>query len=232
MLQNKSIRVEHLVYLIIIFVITLSFFLVISFGDLPNANGMLAVAGTVSSIILAVIAIVMSLIDVAGQRQSIIDLKETAEKLDEATNATHIKMDETIMQLSELEAIKDQIILDAEENKKWKDEILYELTEITNKESNQTLEDIIVKLKEEKEETDLWKYKFSKESFSRNVMKVLSDLKRNSKKDVFDYDYIIIFLSGHFFYETKVKFEHTLERLHNEGKIMISPPNNTIKILG
>lgn len=154
MLKDKTVRVEHLVYMIIIFVITLSFFLVIAFGEMPGSNNMLAVAGTVSSIILAVIAIVMSLIDVAGQRQSIIDLKETAESLSKTTIYTQDKMEETVKQLENLQMLKDHLVENIQEYKYFKDDVLTKLNEISNNDPenlSQTIKEIIEDTKNDEE---------------------------------------------------------------------------------
>lgn len=71
--MKEYVRTSHLVYIIIISIIVLSFFLVIAFGGTDNASTTMGTASTVSSLILSVIAIVLSLVDVAGQRQSMID---------------------------------------------------------------------------------------------------------------------------------------------------------------
>ncbi|UQZ53290.1 hypothetical protein C2H96_01680 [Bacillus subtilis] len=79
--EINTIGVSHLVYNIIILVLIMSGFIVYSFGGDAEAGNKMNLAATVTSIILAVIAIVLTLIDVAGQRQSIFDLKETADNL-------------------------------------------------------------------------------------------------------------------------------------------------------
>lgn len=81
-MKEKKISVVHLYYIIVIGIIVNSFFLVIAFGGSENASTMMSTAATVSSLILSVIAIVMTLVDVAGQRESIINIKETADKLE------------------------------------------------------------------------------------------------------------------------------------------------------
>lgn len=81
-MKDKQISVVHLFYMIIIALILMSFLLVIAFGGSKNANAMMGTASTVSSLILSVIAIVMTIVDLAGQRNTVSDLKETADKLE------------------------------------------------------------------------------------------------------------------------------------------------------
>lgn len=109
----KKIGVSHLVYIIIIFVIVLSFFLVIAFGGTKNASTMMGTASTVSSLILSVIAIVLSLLDVAGQRDSMVDLKETAEKLSETNETAFTLINNLIEKLASFEYEQEQIITSA-----------------------------------------------------------------------------------------------------------------------
>jgi uncharacterized integral membrane protein len=121
--MKEYIRTGHLVYIIIIAIIVLSFFLVIAFGNTPNASVAMGTASTVSSLILSVIAIVLSLIDVAGQRQSIVDLKETAEKLT-TSNVTSQELNKDLMvRLEEITLLRDQLVEQITINTEWKEDI-------------------------------------------------------------------------------------------------------------
>lgn len=81
-MKGKTVSVVHLIYLVIIAIIVLAFFLVFAFRDRDNAGNLISAASTVSSLILSVIAIIMTIVDSAGQRNTISDLKETADKLE------------------------------------------------------------------------------------------------------------------------------------------------------
>lgn len=93
-MKKGYVRVSHLFYIIIIAVIILAFFLVIAFGGSENASTMIGTASTVSSLILSVIAIVMTIVDVAGQRDTVSDIKETAEKLESNLNTVNEGIEE------------------------------------------------------------------------------------------------------------------------------------------
>ncbi|MDG0765401.1 hypothetical protein ACSQ7W_14265 [Bacillus halotolerans] len=137
--MNKKIGISHIVYLVIIFVILLSFILVIAFGGSDIAGAQMNVAATVTSIILAVIAIVLTLIDVAGQRQSVIDLKETAESLTETADslkesneAANNLIKDAIEKIEELDTMKTLMTQIFEMNTAFKDETIEKLQEIKN----------------------------------------------------------------------------------------------------
>ncbi|MFK9120512.1 hypothetical protein ACJEBK_27250 [Peribacillus frigoritolerans] len=110
--NNKKgyIRVGHLVYIIIIAVIVLAFFLVFALGDTDSASTTIGTASTVSSLILSVIAIVMTLIDVAGQRQSMVDLKETADKLQKSNEYAGNLTEKLVSQIADLQDTREQMV--------------------------------------------------------------------------------------------------------------------------
>lgn len=73
----------HLIYIIICMVIVILAILGITIWDKEDAGIGLNNAATASSIVLAVVAIVMTIVDIAGQRKTVSDLRDTAETLEE-----------------------------------------------------------------------------------------------------------------------------------------------------
>lgn len=132
-MKKDGIAVSHLVYIIIIFVIVLSFFLVIAFGGTKNAGTMMGTASTVTSLILSVIAIVLSLIDVAGQRQSMVDLKETADKLHESNESSAALVQDLTAQMEALQEMKEQMITAVAESEEWRKGLIGEIKELKEK---------------------------------------------------------------------------------------------------
>ncbi|WP_336865277.1 hypothetical protein [Peribacillus frigoritolerans] len=108
--KKGYIRVGHLVYIIIIAVIVLAFFLVFALGDSKTASTTIGTASTVSSLILSVIAIVMTLIDVAGQRQSMVDLKETADQLQKSNESASELTENLITQIANFQDVREQMV--------------------------------------------------------------------------------------------------------------------------
>ncbi|MFD1168159.1 hypothetical protein [Oceanobacillus caeni] len=142
-LGNKGyISVSHLVYIIIIFVIVLSFFLIIAFGGTDNASNMMGTASTVSSLILSVIAIVMTLIDVAGQRQSIMDLKETADKLRVTNKSAYDLIQDLTVKMADLHELRESMVKIMTESDEWKKEFVNEIKDIIKDKEEVNSDDI------------------------------------------------------------------------------------------
>ena len=139
--KQGYIRVSHLVYIIIIAIIVLSFFLVIAFGGSDTASTTMGTASTVSSLILSVIAIVLSLIDVAGQRQSLVDLKETAEKLHKTNEIATDVIEEVVQKMLELQHMKDQMVEAITESAEWKKELVEKIESLKDQ-GNYKAEDL------------------------------------------------------------------------------------------
>ncbi|MGG1379608.1 hypothetical protein ABE306_06290 [Bacillus velezensis] len=108
--MKKQVSTVHLYYLIIVSTLLISFIAILAFGKNPEAGDQMNVAATVTSIILAVIAIIMTLVDVAGQRQSIIELKETAERLKESDTVAQEMIENAINSLADFEKTKESLI--------------------------------------------------------------------------------------------------------------------------
>ncbi|WP_456289711.1 hypothetical protein M1D70_09320 [Paenibacillus sp. AK002] len=73
----------HFIYIIICLVIVILAILAYTIWDNEAAGVGLNNAATASSIVLAVVAIVMTIVDIAGQRKTVSDLRDTAETLEE-----------------------------------------------------------------------------------------------------------------------------------------------------
>jgi hypothetical protein len=101
--QSKMINQLHLIYPLIIAIILIVTLTSFYFGGGVKAGEMVSFASTLSSIILSVIAIIMTIVDLAGQRSTVYDLKETAEKLE--TNLI-----KTTQGIDEVQNLKDELM--------------------------------------------------------------------------------------------------------------------------
>ncbi|MBU8970327.1 hypothetical protein KSS88_15840 [Bacillus altitudinis] len=124
---DKKISIGHFVYTTIIALLIITFILVFVFGDNKDAGNQVNVMATGISIILAVIAILMTLVDVAGQRQSIIDIKETAEKLMKNQKASDDALEKSIETLEFLSSFREEMLASVSEFKDLTEERLQEL---------------------------------------------------------------------------------------------------------
>ncbi|MCY0089119.1 MULTISPECIES: hypothetical protein [Bacillus amyloliquefaciens group] len=132
--MKKQVSTVHLYYLIIVSTLLISFIAILAFGKNPEAGDQMNVAATVTSIILAVIAIIMTLVDVAGQRQSIIELKETAERLKESDTVAQEMIENAINSLADFEKTKESLIESAVSS--FKEETIDKLQYIQQKGNN------------------------------------------------------------------------------------------------
>lgn len=127
MVKDKQIGVSHFVYVCIIALLIMSFILVFAFGGSQDAGNQVNVMATGISIILAVIAIFMTLVDVAGQRQSIIDIKETAEKLAESQTISQETVQKSIETLNELADFRKELLKSVSDYRNGTEELILEL---------------------------------------------------------------------------------------------------------
>ncbi|KRU14800.1 hypothetical protein AS142_18200 [Bacillus pumilus] len=127
MVKDKQIGVSHFVYVCIIALLIISFILVFAFGGSQDAGNQVNVMATGISIILAVIAIFMTLVDVAGQRQSIIDIKETAEKLAESQTISQETVQKSIETLNELADFRKELLKSVSDYRNGTEELILEL---------------------------------------------------------------------------------------------------------
>lgn len=88
----------HFIYIIICLVIVILAILAYTVWDNETAGVGLNNAATASSIVLAVVAIVMTIVDIAGQRKTVSDLRDTAETLEENLIQTNKSL-ETVSEL-------------------------------------------------------------------------------------------------------------------------------------
>ncbi|MCM3132369.1 hypothetical protein M3629_06205 [Paenibacillus polysaccharolyticus] len=93
----------HFIYIIVCLTLVILGILAMTIWDKEEAGIGLNNAATASSIVLAVVAIVMTIVDIAGQRSTISDLRDTAETLESNLNQTN----DNLRTLSELQ---DQLL--------------------------------------------------------------------------------------------------------------------------
>ncbi|MFD2172391.1 hypothetical protein [Tumebacillus lipolyticus] len=80
--EQKMIPRRDFIWMCVVFSLVLASVLIWTMGDSDNAGKYLSFAATVVSIVLAVIAIIMPLIDSAGQKQNISQMRDTVEDLE------------------------------------------------------------------------------------------------------------------------------------------------------
>ncbi|MGK9428909.1 hypothetical protein ACSSTO_02820 [Bacillus atrophaeus] len=144
--MKKQIGIVHLIYTIIISLMLITFIAILAFGKSTAAGNQMNVAATSISIILAVIAILMTLVDVAGQKQSMIDLKETAESLNKSNNEAQKMFQKSMQAVENFENLKETLIKSVDS---FKTETIERLEKIKLEGGTEELNTLIEKLEEE-----------------------------------------------------------------------------------
>ncbi|MBM0064942.1 hypothetical protein [Alkalicoccobacillus gibsonii] len=151
-MQNVYVNKLHLIYLLIIAGVVLLSFIAINHWTGDGASTALNNWATASSIVLAIVAIVMTLVDIAGQRNNIWDLKETSEMMRD--NLIKVQA-----QVADLTGIKETL--------------LSHMAEITA--SNEKLRDDITKFAEDVNKGDM-----TEEEQKKKSEELLNNLKKDN----------------------------------------------------
>jgi ABC-type multidrug transport system fused ATPase/permease subunit len=168
----KQINVVHLIYLSILFSVVLGFVIAIEFGPSPYAGEMLNFGATLSSIILAIVAILITLLDVVGQKSSILEIKESSKKIEEVMNKDEELMMKTEEQYHNLTTLTDQLANTMENNIELYTDVRKIVKESSDdKIDKNTLNSLIDEYEKKKDNP------VAKESKSKNVQKLMRKTK-------------------------------------------------------
>ncbi len=142
MVKYKQIGVVHLVYGCIIALLIITFTLAIAFGGNKDAGNQMNVMATGISVVLAVIAILMTLVDVAGQRQSIVDIKETAEKLTKTQEASQDALRLTLETIGNLNEFREELLSTVATYRSGTEDLIKSLSKKLSEKETVTKQDI------------------------------------------------------------------------------------------
>ncbi|MEH7798950.1 hypothetical protein ABEW02_13875 [Bacillus safensis] len=226
MVLDEKISIGHFVYTTIIALLIITFTLVLAFGGNKDAGNQVNVMATGISIILAVIAILMTLVDVAGQRQSIIDIKETAEKLMNNQKVSDETLEKSIETLEFLSNFKEEMLSSVTEFKDLTEE---RLKELLNKGTidKSDLDEALKYITRESSQLDSKlrfapKFNISADQID-NVFKNLIERVYPDTKKIFKE--LPVFMADVEFLYGKSSAKEMLKFLKNKNMIMINPKN-------
>lgn len=135
MLHKGYVNKYHLIYSLSILTMIIILLISFIFKSSENAGAMLGFAATLSSILLAIIAITITLIDVAGQRSNVLDVKNSVEELKNVSNDITVIVEEfevrNKLRDEEIFAFISQINKYNETNSKKFDDITNKLDQIS-----------------------------------------------------------------------------------------------------
>lgn len=191
--KDGYVSKHHLIYLLAIAGIIIVLLLSLLFQDSIYAGAMLSFAATLSSILLAVIAIIITLLDVAGQRSNILDVKTSVDQLKEVTeDITSITQEfEKKMYLRD-----KQLVSLIEDVDRKNQEIVIKFEDLTNKLNDiSATDDTMVKVEEVKNGLDQLKETIKGTNVKSFVEPLNSDIKANAIAEVYDInttDYVYV----------------------------------------
>ncbi|MCY7617510.1 hypothetical protein MH116_06425 [Bacillus pumilus] len=171
-MKGKKIGISHFVYACIIALLIILFISVFAFGGNEDAGNQVNVMATGISIILAVIAILMTLVDVAGQRQSIIDIKETAEKLAKSQSISQETIKKSIEALDELVDFRKELLKSVSDYKNGTEELIHQLFEKGEQSiSKEELQELLNKFNKKTSDLESKVQKISTVEYTENIRK-------------------------------------------------------------
>jgi len=138
--KQKMIPRRDFIYLCIILIITLIAVVTLTLGDSSRAGENLNFAATLTSIILADLAIVISLVDASGQKESIKDLREASDSINNSVENVKSVLDKTREQLQEVLVLRDEIIEKSQLNiSEFKTEFIIEIKKMIEESNGQNI---------------------------------------------------------------------------------------------
>lgn len=233
--NNKPVLINrlHLIYLLIIAAVIILSVLAINHWSGNNASVALSNWATASSIVLAVVAIVMTIVDVAGQRNNILDLKETSEMLKNNLN----KIEEQVV---EIDGIRETLLNSMgqvfESNEKLRSDFKQFLEKVktedlSEEEKEKLTNDYIKKLNKDKL-IDFWPISnesivqshFLHQHRVRDIKKIIMDL----DAETYSQDILMNLYKSRLPYFTEKSFKDAVKELKKEGKIDIDDKDRIV----
>lgn len=142
--QKGLINRLHLIYMIICSSIVILAILAMTIWQREGASTGLNNAATASSIVLAVVAIVMTIVDIAGQRKTVLELKETAEKLES-------NLIQTNKNLEIVGSLENQLVDHMQATQKSYDEIVKKISILQKQYESEGKENVVEDLEKLKD---------------------------------------------------------------------------------
>lgn len=125
--DQKFIPRRDFIYLCVILVIILIAVISYFLGDSSKAGENLNFGATAVSIVLAVVAIIMTIVDSAGQKENVFQMRKAAEHLSKSVEDEKVLIHEFSSELQKVVALKEELIVSIAETQDWRDSVLNQL---------------------------------------------------------------------------------------------------------
>jgi len=241
-MKDYQLRKRDFVYMLSIFVLILIFVIGNYYWRTESAGTTLNNVATGVSSVLAVVAILITLWDVAGQRNSIADIRETAEKLEKTQKSSHNLFEEMSSQIQSINNFKETIQESVDTNKAISTDVSEAIEQLKDNGQKDENEDLLNKLEDIQN-------KVSKYDKKVNLAELAGTLTIPSKHNENEVEYKIRnYLEDYFPQEYKASYktivgqikselgysasvvQNTLRKIEKESKLEIDRYNDTIII--
>lgn len=184
--QRAMMPLRDFIYLCVILTIGVVAVLALIFGSSTRAGENLNFAATLISIILAVLAIVITLIDATGQKEGIRQFQDAIDNLESSLNNLKDILESTRGQYKESLELNSELILTLSKADMWKEEIINEIRS-TTKTSKDSVHDSKIDISEIEKILNNAESKYSDFiSGSTKPKKRLMPFKKRLEKIIFD----------------------------------------------
>ncbi|BAH44527.1 hypothetical protein BBR47_35500 [Brevibacillus brevis NBRC 100599] len=139
----KSLVKTNLLWIIAMFIALVVFIITLVLGDSQRAGENLSFASTMVSIVLAVVAIVITLIDVAGQRKNIVELNETADDLQSSVAEVKSVIQQYQTEIKNITEMSVSLREMIDKNEKWREEVINQISKQDGPISKEKIQEII-----------------------------------------------------------------------------------------
>lgn len=189
-----------------------------------NAVKTLSNGSTLLSIVLAVVAILITLWDVSGQKNSVYDIKKQVELLENLVEEDKINRNESTKIINSLFDLQDELKNYLEENKKNSQEIYSILTEIKEKGLDADITKKVEKLLDQSELKPLTELDFIPKNSRKNYLKkLIMQIVANKTSTGFE---IYTELQNRNIDVTKHDLEKTLREMENDDQFFFLKQDN------
>ncbi|OMF04025.1 hypothetical protein BK129_18880 [Paenibacillus amylolyticus] len=180
--KQKLIPVRDFIYLCIILAIILIAVIAYFLGDSSRAGENLNFAATAISVVLAVIAIIMTIVDSAGQKQNVFDLKKAIDEMQDTLSEEKKVVEEFKEQLVVMEQNKTELMDEVKNFISFRDEIKDIVDKNKGNDGNESKEQTIAEIQEKVKNYDfkreykhkLFKFSIHDEDYFKRAQKIES----------------------------------------------------------
>lgn len=140
----------------------------------------ISVAGTLISIVLAILAIVYTYIDSSQQKENAAELKKSIKKLRATLHEEKDIVNQLSLEIGEVSKLKDELLLSINETSEWRKQVIDEIKAISKDKRPDEFQEEVENIINKKD--SIYQLNFDKESRNYKLERDLYNLVRKYKK--------------------------------------------------